>query len=723
MQPFENLEGIIERVTFQAEETGYAVFRLKIPRHTELQTVVGQFPPLYAGESIRVQGFWSLHPKHGNQFKAQHLEKLMPATAVGLEKYLASGLIRGVGPVTAKRLIQAFGTEIITIIENEPDRLLEVALIGPRKRDLIVRSWNEHRKIQNVMIFLQEHGVSTTYAVKIYKKYGNEAIPIVQTNPYRLAEEIWGIGFKTADKLARELGHAADSPFRLRAGLLYALQRATEEGHLYLPRQELYTRTAALLETSPEPFPPILDELGQSDQVILEGSPENPDIYLAALWYAEKGCADRLKTLLKTSSPHPELQSLENWLADFEAQQMQLAPEQQEAVRQAAQHKVFILTGGPGTGKTTVSTAILRWFESCGQSLLLASPTGRAAKRLNEVTGHPAKTLHRLLEFDPARQAFKRNEHYPLEVQVLLLDEVSMIDLPLFYALLKALPSEAHLILVGDSNQLPSVDPGAVLQHLLKAGTLPAVTLKKIFRQAQASLIVRNAHRVNQGLRPELLPPTGPHRHEDSFFIACSSPAAILSTVLDLVGRRLPAAGYAPNEIQVLCPMNRGLIGAQRLNQELQAILNPPSPEKGELIRGSHTLRQGDRVIQLRNNYDREVFNGDMGEIVRLYPDDQILQVQFPEGAVEYDFTDSDELALAYALSIHKSQGSEYPVVILPLSLQHYLMLQRNLLYTGMTRARKLLILVGEERAIFVATKNARQQIRYSHLAERLQTP
>ncbi|PIQ26697.1 ATP-dependent RecD-like DNA helicase [bacterium (Candidatus Blackallbacteria) CG17_big_fil_post_rev_8_21_14_2_50_48_46] len=721
MEKQETLEGIIERVTFQAEETGYAVFKLKVPRSQDLATVVGNMPPLYAGESVRLFGIWGLHPKHGAQFKAFQIEKLMPATAVGLEKYLASGLIKGVGPVTAKRLVKAFGLEIIDVIETAPERLLEVSLIGPRKRDMIVRSWFEHREIQNVMVFLQEHGVSTTYAVKIYKKYGNEAIAIVQANPYRLAEEIWGIGFKTADKLAQELGHAPDSPFRLRAGLIYALQRATDEGHLYLPRSQLFENTAELLAIEPGLLPEILTELGQADQVILEGEPDNPAIYLASLWHAEAGVARRLKGLLAQSEP-PDPQVLLQWLESFEKRQgMELAPEQREAVRQAASQKVFILTGGPGTGKTTVSKAIIGWFEAQNRKLLLASPTGRAAKRLNEVTGRPAKTLHRLLEFDPSRQAFKRDEHFPLEVDVLLLDEVSMIDLPLFHFLLKALPAEAHLILVGDSDQLPSVGPGAVLQHLLQSQVIPSVCLQQIFRQAQASLIVRNAHRVNQGYLPELLPPTGAHRSEDCFFIPAETPEEVLEQILDLVARRLPAAGFSAEEIQLLCPMNRGLIGAHRLNQELQAILNPATPQKSELTRGSRTLRLGDRVIQLRNNYDREVFNGDMGELVHFEPEDQLLRVRFPEGVVEYDFSDSDELALAYALSVHKSQGSEYPVVILPVSMQHYLMLQRNLIYTAMTRARRLLILVGQRKALALAVKNQGQNKRFSHLADRLE--
>lgn len=724
----EILEGIIERVTYQAEASGYAVLKLLPSSAQELVTVVGEMPPVYAGESVRLRGAWTLHPKHGSQFRASKIEKLMPATAVGLEKYLASGLIRGVGPVTAKRLIQAFGTEIIAVMELHPERLQEVPKIGPRKREMIVSSWLEHREIQNVMVFLQEHGVSTTYAVKIYKKYGDQAIAVVQTNPYRLAEEIWGLGFKTADALAQSLGLDPHSPLRLRAGLFYALQKASQEGHLYLPRTELLEKTAALLDVPRDLCIPVLALLIAAQQLVADsdlgdvGSPENPDLYLQDAWEAESEAARLLRQLLAQTDP-PDPAALMAWLAEFETQNnLELAPEQRDAVRLAAACKVFVLTGGPGTGKTTVSKAILGWFAKQKGKIQLASPTGRAAKRLSEVAGRPAKTLHRLLEFDPSKQAFLRDQHTPLELDVLLLDEVSMIDLPLFYALLKALPETAHLILIGDTDQLPSVGAGAVLRHILDSGQVPAVTLKQIFRQAEASLIVRNAHRVNHGLLPELLPPTGSHRDANAFFMRAESPEAILNTVLDLVARRLPAAGYCSDELQVLCPMHRGMIGAQRLNQELQAALNPPNPEKSELMRGSRLLRQGDRVIQLRNNYDRAVFNGDLGQVQDLDGEEQLLKVAFGETQVDYDFADLDELGLAYALTVHKSQGSEYPVVILPLSTQHFLMLQRNLLYTAMTRARKLLILVGQVKAIELAVNNCQQQKRYSRLAQRLQT-
>lgn len=726
--PEELLEGIVERISFQSEETGYTVLKLQTPRSQDLTTVVGELPPMYAGETVRMRGLWLNHPKYGYQFKVQACEKLLPATVTGLQKYLASGLIRGVGPITAKRMIKAFGTDIISIIEDDPDRLLEVPLIGPRKRDLIVKSWDEHKEIQNIMVFLQDHGVSTAYAVKIYKRYANASIEVVRQNPWQLAEDVWGIGFKTADKLARNLSISLDHPARLEAGLTHALNKATEEGHVYLLREELFQRAATLLEedtdlapgTLAALLPDALNRMAIRALVMLETDPANPDVFHTPLWHAEDGAAKRLKELMVQPVP-PQMDKLRAWLQDYEQQQqIEFSPEQRQAVEQAAASKVFILTGGPGTGKTTVSRAILDWFEHEQKRLLLASPTGRAAKRLAEVSGRESSTIHRLLEFDPNKMQFKRNEYAPLETDVLLLDEISMVDTVLFSQLLKAMPLRARLILVGDSDQLPSVGPGSVLKDLIASGVVPAVELKTIFRQAQASRIVRNAHLVNQGEMPVLLPPRGATRSEDAFFVAAENPEEVVAQILDLVTRRLPAAGYAPSDIQVLCPMNRGQAGSHNLNAQLQSLLNPALIGKPELVRGSRILRTGDRVIQLRNNYDRDVYNGDMGEVRRIDHEDQQLVIAYPEHVVAYDFSEQDELALAYALSIHKSQGSEFPVVVMPIAMQHYMMLQRNLLYTGMTRARKLLVLVGQTKAVAMAVKNEKLKGRNTRLAERL---
>lgn len=722
-QDYEILEGIIERITFHSEETGYTVAKLKVPKSDKLITAVGEMAAIHAGEELRLKGQWANHPKHGYQFKLSSYEKLMPATAVGLQKYLGSGLIKGIGPITAKRLIKAFGTDIIQIIEEEPERLKEVPKIGPKKQKIIVSGWNEQREIQNVMLFLQGNGVSTTYAVKIYKKYGDRAVEIVQNNPYQLAEDIWGIGFKTADTIAQHLGFAPDSLHRLRAGILYALNRASEDGHIFLPQDELLKRTVTLLEIEDnysEELLKAIQALGKEDFIRLDANPDNPYVYLTPLFRAEAGVAQQLNQLLQTKASktvtHPEktLKKLQS------KNQMTLSPEQERAVLTAVQEKLLILTGGPGTGKTTVSQTIIAIFEQAGLKVLLASPTGRAAKRLAEVTGKTAKTIHRLLKFDPKTFGFKKNETDPLEADVLLLDEISMVDNVLFYNLLKAVPKGAYLILVGDRDQLPSVGPGAILNDLIESGKIPVACLTTIFRQAQSSLIVTNAHRVNQGEAPKLLPPTPQNRKEDAFFMEEFEPESIATTIQNLMVKRLPKAGHAPDDIQILCPMNRGLIGTQQQNKYLQELLNPSSPTKGEIIRGSRCFREDDRIIQLRNNYDLNVFNGDMGKINIIDGENQTLSVNYPEGEIKYDFSDLDELALAYALSVHKSQGSEYPVVIMPLSTQHYAMLQRNLIYTAMTRAKKLLILVGTKRAMWIAIKNNKIAERFTGLAERL---
>ncbi len=721
----EHLEGCVERITFQSEDTGYTILQLDSGDYDDPVTVVGEMPAIFVGENMRFQGLWTQHQKYGKQFKAQRFEKVRPTTIIGLQRYLASGMIKGVGPITARRLIRAFGQDVIHVIEKEPERLLEIPLIGKSKRDEIVASWQEHKGIQNVMIFLQEHDVSTGYAVKIYKRYGAAAVDIVQENPYQLAEDVWGIGFKIADQLARKLGIEKEYPARLQAGLLYALQRAVDDGHVYMPQQELVQRAAELLEVPAAGLPEQLSTMYQQDRLVLAGEPDNPFVFLRSLWVAEAGIAERLGLLqqatLDLADPEALNAELQTWIADYESEQaIDFSEEQREAIIQAAQHKVFILTGGPGTGKTTVSRAILDWFQHQSLTLALASPTGRAAKRLAEVSGRPATTLHRLLEFDPRMGAFQRNEYTPLEVDLVLIDEISMVDTALFYHCLDALPAQARLILVGDSDQLPSVGPGSVLQDLRKSGVVGAVELKTIYRQAQSSRIVQNAHLVNRGEMPVLLPVSGRYRQEDAFFIATAYPQATLDEITQLLTTRLPAIGYATEDIQVLCPMNRGVIGTQSLNKQLQAALNPEAKGKAQLIRGERLLRVGDRVIQMRNNYDQDVFNGDMGIIDSIDVQEHQVTVQYPERQVVYESGDLEEIRLAYALTIHKSQGSEFPVVVMVLTRQHHMMLQRKLLYTGMTRARQLFILVGQPEAIQQAVENHFLRPRYTLLAQRL---
>lgn len=731
----DSLEGSIEHIAFQSQDTGYTVLKVKPVEGGDEVTVVGEMLGVNSGDKLRFQGQWVSHARYGRQFRAAAYEQVLPGTARGLEQYLASGFIKGVGPVTAERIVAHFGEEILTVLEENPERLLEVPLIGPRKRDQIVKSWREHRGIQPVVIFLQQHGIPMSYATRLYKEYGNETLNMLQNRPYDLTR-LWGIGFHSADQMARrmaadtetEQGWDPENLERLKAGLLYGLKESSREGHLFLPLADLLDRGATLLSVRPETLVPALEALLHSRELIAEPSPSGDpsgnqayDIYLSLSWHAEQQCAERLQALLAEVEA-PDEAEVKSWLETYQRdQEMDFSPEQLEAVKMAAGSKVFILTGGPGTGKTTVSRAMLNWFHAQGKKVRLASPTGRAAKRLSELTGKEACTLHRLLEYDPHLNLFNRDQHEPLETDVLLVDEISMVDTQLFSHLLRALPDKARLILIGDADQLPSVGAGSVLKDLLSSEVIPAVELQTIFRQAQASLIVRNAHLVNQGEMPLLLPPTGAHRQEDAFFVPAQSPEETVQQILDLMARRLPAAGYAPDQIQVLCPMKRGQVGTQNLNEALQSVLNPLRPGKLELKQGHRNFRSGDRVMQLRNNYDQDIFNGDLGEIVAVNNRDRELTVQFLEKTVVYPSEQIKDLDFAYAMTIHKSQGSEFPVVILTLTHQHYIMLQRNLFYTAMTRARKLLIIVGQQSALQRAVANERLRQRFTRLSERLQ--
>ncbi len=706
----EVVEGTIERITFQAEDTGYTVARLQVGEE-ELLTVVGVMVGVQVGEGVRLEGEWSAHPQYGRQFKFSQYTPLYPSTVEGIRRYLGSGLIKGVGPVTAQRIVDHFGVETLEVIERHPERLLEVPGTGPKRVEIIVQGWQAQRQIKDVMIFLQSHGVGTAYAVKIYKTYGDQAIAAVRANPYCLEQDIWGIGFLSADRIARNLGIQPEAPERLRAGLRYVLNQASDEGHVFLPREELLQAAGQELEIGQELLAQGLVGLAAEQGVVLDGE----RVYLPPLHQAEVGIAAALQRLLQAPlrQSHDQIEAA---IAGLEAKLgIQYEAQQREGLRVAAQSKVMVLTGGPGTGKTTITRGIIALLEQQGQQVLLCSPTGRAAKKLAEATGKPARTIHRLLGFKPPK-GFEHHQDNPLRAQALIADEVSMVDVPLMHSLLKALPTAARLVLVGDVDQLPSVGPGKVLRELIASGVVPVVRLTHIFRQAQQSQIVTNAHLINQGEFPSL----NNREARDFFFIEEEEPERVASLIQELCAERLPRRyNLDPIEdIQVLAPMYRGETGASNLNQVLQQRLNP----KGESWkRGGTEYRVGDKVMQVRNNYEKGVFNGDVGRLRAVDAENQLVRVLFEE-EVEYEFSELDELVLAYAVSVHKSQGSEYRAVVLPLTTQHYLMLQRNLLYTAITRARELVVMVGTKRALGIAVRNARTTERHTALADRLRS-
>jgi exodeoxyribonuclease V alpha subunit len=721
----QELEGVIERVTFHAEDTGYTVARLSVEGERDLFTVVGAMGSPVPGESVRLYGRWTVHREYGRQFQVERYDTVRPATLAAIEKYLGSGLIKGIGPVRARKIVEKFGLQTLDILETAPRRLLHVEGLGEKRVEQIKRAWAEQKSIREVMLFLQGHGVSATYAVKIFKQYKDAAIRTVETDPYRLAKDIWGIGFKTADRIAQQIGFAHDSEPRLRAGLLYTLSEATDYGHLYLPEPTLLKQAAEILGVEPQRLAPLLPAMEASGEIMVERSeaepPAPPAIYHPALYHTEIGLASRLRRLMQTpAAERVSEEKLQAWLAyQTAAQKIELSKEQRQAVTMALTYRVLVLTGGPGTGKTTVTNLICKALEARKKRIVLASPTGRAAKRLSEVTGRPAQTIHRLLKFDPAKRAFQHNEQNPLPCDVLITDEVSMLDATLALNLLKAVPEQAQVIFVGDSDQLPSVGAGNVLGDLIASGAVPVCRLTQVFRQAQQSLIITNAHRINRGEFPLLAPPKE-REGRDCLFVEAQDSKAAAQMVVTLATRSLPRLGFSPADIQTLSPMHRGEAGVGYLNERLQEALNPARPNRPELLRGARRFRVGDRVLQLVNNYDKQVFNGDVGTITQIDPVEQTLTVQFLEAQVEYDFADYDELQLAYAMSIHKSQGSEYPVVILVVNSSHYTMLQRNLLYTALTRARQLCVIVGEKRAIGRAVKNNRATKRFTRLAERL---
>ena len=705
------LRCVVERITFQSPETGYTVLKARVKDYTELVAVVGNLLDANVGSVLLVEGSWKVDSRYGRQFMAESWEETMPATVYGIEKYLGSGLIKGVGPKFAQRIVRMFGTETIAVIEDDIDRLRQVEGIGSKRISMIKESWQKQKEVKNIMLFLQSNGVSTAYAAKIYKEYGNAAIDKVKENPFRLADDIWGIGFRTADTIAEKLGFGKDSFVRLRSGILYTLSALADEGHVYAERIQLAAKAVELLEADIANVQMSLDNMLQAEELILE----EDAIFLPAFNYAEKGTAHKLIQLAEEVSgfdslrpePQVDVAALEKKLG------IQYDEVQAQAVQEAVRSKVMVLTGGPGTGKTTTVQGIIAAYGQMGLRILLAAPTGRAAKRMSEATGLPAKTIHRLLECKPP-EGYQRNEENPLEGDVLIVDECSMIDIILMNSLLKALPRNMRLVLVGDIDQLPSVGAGNVLRDVIDSGRFPVIRLTRIFRQAQQSRIITNAHRINKGEFPDI----SNGRNTDFFFINSEEPEAAVQEIVALVSSKLPRYyGVKPSEVQVLTPMQRGVLGGTNLNQTLQAALNP----EGEgLRRGGFIFRLYDKVMQVKNNYDKEVFNGDIGRITAVDLQERTLQVMFDGRVIEYDVSELDELVHAYATTIHKAQGSEYPIVVMPILMTHFVMLQRNLLYTGITRAKKVLVLIGSKKALAYAVHNVTVSQRNTKLKERL---
>ena len=714
------LAGLVERVTFHNPESGFCVLRVKARGQRDLVTVVGHAAAISAGEWVTASGDWINDRVHGQQFKARFLRTSAPTSIDGIEKYLGSGMIRGIGPVYAKKLVKAFAEKVFDIIEAEPARLREVAGIGAVRAAKIAEAWAGQKVVREIMVFLHSHGVGTARAVRIFKTYGTDAVQVMSENPYRLARDIRGIGFKTADAIAQRLGIAKTAMIRVRAGISYALNEATNDGHCGLPLGELLLLAGELLEVEVALVQTALDlELAEAT-VIADRVGETDCVFLARLHRAERAIAQDLLRLSAGALPWPAIDA-ERALPWIEAKTgLTLAGSQAEAIRLALRSKVLVITGGPGVGKTTIVNAILRILAAKGTVIQLCAPTGRAARRMTEATGFPAKTIHRLLETDPRAGGFKRNQENPIECDLLVIDETSMVDVVLMQALLAAMPGHAALLIVGDIDQLPSVGPGQVLADIIGSGSVPVVRLTEIFRQAAESRIIVNAHRVNQGLMPDLARPEG---DSDFYFVPADDPETAAARVVELVKSRIPRRFGLDSirDIQVLCPMNRGGVGARSLNIELQAALNPAGEKKVE--RFGWTFAPGDKVMQIENDYDKDIFNGDIGYIDNVDPEVAELTASFDGRQITFLFGELDSLVPAYAATIHKSQGSEYPAVVIPLQTQHYTMLQRNLLYTGITRGKKLVVLVGQKKAIAIAVKNVAGRRRWSKLAEWLANP
>lgn len=709
----DHLRCVVERITYQNADNGYTVLKCAVKNAQDLVTVVGIMPDTHVGSVLALEGVWKVDAKYGRQFSVEKFEETLPATVYGIEKYLGSGLIKGVGPKFARRIVEKFGKDTLDVIEENPDALIEVEGIGRVRVERIRKSWEEQKEIKNIMLFLQGHEVSTSHATKIFKTYGSDSISVVQENPYRLADDIWGIGFKTADTIAEKMGIEKDRFIRLRSGILYTLNKLSENGHCYAVREQLIKAAVQLLEVEEAELEITLDEMLRTEDVIRE----EEAIYLPPFFFSETGCAKRLLKLLAAERRvQMDVDTVMETVMGRAGQGQHITYDevQLEAIRAAVSSKIMVLTGGPGTGKTTTTMGIIAAYRAAGCRIILAAPTGRAAKRMSEATGMEAKTIHRLLEYKPP-EGYQRKEENPLEGDVLILDECSMIDIMLMYNLLKAMPEQMTLIMVGDTDQLPSVGAGNVLKDIISSGRIPVVRLSRIFRQARGSRIIMNAHRINKG---EQIDMRG-GRDSDFFFAAKETNEEVVELLVKYCTENLPRYYHvdALQDIQVLTPMQRGVCGAANLNQVLQEAMNPGSIF---LRRGGTQYRLHDKVMQIRNDYDKEVFNGDIGVINHVDMEERELTVNFDGREVVYDVSELEELTLAYAITIHKSQGSEYPIVVMPFTMSHYVMLQRNLLYTGVTRAKKILVLIGEKKAVWYAVKNETTADRNTKLAERL---
>ena len=717
--PEETIVGLVERVTYHNAENGFCVLRVNVKGHKDLVTIVGNLHMISAGEFVQASGSWIHDRQHGNQFKAQFLKSTPPTSLEGIERYLASGMIKGVGPVYAKKLIAAFGVDVFEVIEDSPERLRQVTGIGQSRATQIIKGWADQRIIRDIMLFLHSHKISTARAVRIYKTYGARAIEVITLDPYRLARDIRGIGFVSADTIAQQIGIEKSSLLRARAGITYALTKAMDDGHCGLPHHLLLTSVQELLDIPYELVVQALNLELDCENVVQETIDQTNCVFLSGLFHAEKAIAKKLMTLLQNPLPWSSIDAGVSikWVEEQTA--VSLSQTQKQAIEIALTSKVLVITGGPGVGKTTLVNSILKILDTKKLRIALAAPTGRAAKRLFECTRMEAKTLHRLLETNPIKGGFSKNEDSPLACDLLIIDETSMVDVPLMHAVMKALPKTAALILVGDIDQLPSVGPGQVLSDLIQSNMIPVIRLTEVFRQASTSQIITAAHTINQGLMPELK--VSADEESDFYFIQANTPEDALDKIIKMLKERIPMKfGLSPfTDIQVLCPMGRGIVGTKNLNVELQKVLNPPTDQSINRFGWSYSV--GDKVMQIENNYDKSVYNGDIGIITSISHEESEVVIAYDERLVVYDFGECDEIVLAYATTIHKSQGSEYPAVIIPLMMQHYSMLKRNLIYTGITRGKKLVIVIGEKKALTIAVKQRGEQRRWSSLKLRLE--